>query len=122
MPGGVASRPVVIPFYNGGATLQELVARLEPFLHGCAGQFEAVLVNDGSHDASWETLVELRRRYGWIRPIDLMPNSGQHSALLCGIRAARHELIVTLDDDLQNPPEEIPKLLEALADDRDVGY
>jgi undecaprenyl-phosphate 4-deoxy-4-formamido-L-arabinose transferase len=80
------------------------------------------VVNDASRDGSWDVLVELRRRHGWIRPIDLMRNSGQHNALLCGIRAARYDLIVTLDDDLQNPPEEIPKLLDALEDHIDVVY
>jgi glycosyltransferase involved in cell wall biosynthesis len=113
---------VVIPVYNSADTLSDLIARLEPVLRAQALRFEAVLVNDGSRDRSWEVIVGLRHRFEWVRGIDLMRNSGQHNALLCGIRAARGDLIATLDDDLQNPPEEIPKLLAALADDIDVVY
>src|SRR5439155_742023 len=58
----------------------------------------------------------------WVRGVHLMRNYGQHNAVLCGIRLARHDVIVTLDDDLQHPPEEIPKLLEKLSDDKDVVY
>jgi hypothetical protein len=67
-------------------------------------------------------MCELAGRYSWIRPINLMRNYGQHNALLCGIRAAGYEVIVTMDDDLQHPPEEIPKLLEELAGGYDVVY
>jgi glycosyltransferase involved in cell wall biosynthesis len=122
MPRRVQALSVVVPVYNSADVLPELVARLEPVLHASAGEFELVFVNDASRDASWDALAALSRRYSWIRTIDLMRNVGQHNALLCGIRAARHELIVTLDDDLQNPPEEIPKLLDALTDDVDVVY
>lgn len=71
-------------------------------------------MNDASPDQSWETITKLAREHHWIRGINLMRNVGQHNALLCGIRAARHELVVTIDDDLQNPPSEIPRLLELL--------
>jgi undecaprenyl-phosphate 4-deoxy-4-formamido-L-arabinose transferase len=86
------------------------------------GQYELILVNDGSPDASWETICRLASDYHWITGIDLMRNYGQHNALLCGIRAARHEVVVTIDDDLQNPPEEIPKLLNKLEEGFDVVY
>jgi undecaprenyl-phosphate 4-deoxy-4-formamido-L-arabinose transferase len=112
----------VIPVYNSAELLPELAARLEPVLAASGGEFEAIFVNDASGDASWDVLRELQRRYSWVRIIDLMRNSGQHNALLCGIRAARSALIVTLDDDLQNPPEEIPRLLDALKDGIDVVY
>jgi undecaprenyl-phosphate 4-deoxy-4-formamido-L-arabinose transferase len=122
MAGRVPSLSAVIPVYNSAEMLPELVARLQPVLEAVATRFELVFVNDASRDASWQALVDLRRRYGWIRTIDLMRNSGQHNALLCGIRAARYDLIVTLDDDLENPPEEIPTLLDALTDEVDVVY
>jgi len=113
----------VIPVYNGAATLRGLVERLEPVLAGCAAEFECVLVNDGSADDSWGVIEELCRAHEWVRGIDLMRNSGQHNALLCGIRAARCDLIATLDDDLQNPPEELPALLALLeAEGLDVVY
>jgi glycosyltransferase involved in cell wall biosynthesis len=113
---------VVIPVYNSEGSLPELVERLEPVLRAAADEFEVVFVNDGSRDASLSVLTELARRRPWIRPLDLMRNVGQHNALLCGIRAARHGITVTLDDDLQNPPEEISALLQALTDDVDVVY
>ena len=113
---------VVIPVYNSEETLSELIRRLGNVLPNVAGEYEAILVNDGSSDGSWKTILQLRDHYGWVRGVDLMRNYGQHNALLCGIRAANCEIIVTLDDDLQNPPEEIPSLLEHLTDDVDVVY
>ncbi|MEP7359389.1 MAG: glycosyltransferase, partial [Anaerolineales bacterium] len=81
-----------------------------------------ILVNDGSQDGSWPAILALSPGRNWLVGIDLMRNYGQHNALLCGIRAARHELIVTMDDDLQHPPEEIHRLLEALTAEFDVVY
>src|SRR5262249_1614329 len=85
-------------------------------------EYEVVLINDSSPDRSWDVICQLAQQYSWIRAINLMRNYGQHNALLCGIRAARFGLIVTMDDDLQHPPEEIPKLLAALAGGYDVVY
>src|ERR1019366_4164854 len=113
---------VVIPVYRSEAILPELVRRLESVLGAIAENFELILVNDCSPDRSWDVISELAEQYSWIRPINLMRNYGQHNALLCGIRAARYDVIVTMDDDLQHPPEEIPKLLEALAGGYDVVY
>jgi undecaprenyl-phosphate 4-deoxy-4-formamido-L-arabinose transferase len=95
---------------------------LESVLVAIAENFELILVNDCSPDRSWDVISDLAGRYSWIRPINLMRNYGQHNALLCGIRAARYDVIVTIDDDLQHPPEEIPKLLEVLAGGYDVVY
>lgn len=113
---------VVIPVYRSEAILPELVRRLESVLAAIAESFEFVLVNDCSPDRSWDVICELAGQYSWIRPINLMRNYGQHNALLCGIRAARYDVIVTMDDDLQHPPEEIPKLLAILAEGYDVVY
>jgi undecaprenyl-phosphate 4-deoxy-4-formamido-L-arabinose transferase len=84
--------------------------------------YELVLVNDGSLDDSWEQITEAVRSDSRVRGIDLARNYGQHNALLAGIRAARGATIVTMDDDLQNPPEEIPKLLAKLDEGYDVVY
>jgi glycosyltransferase involved in cell wall biosynthesis len=81
-----------------------------------------ILVNDGSRDQSWDRIVELSNQYSWITGMNLARNYGQHNALLCGIRQAQYEFIVTMDDDLQNPPEEIPGLLAKLAEGYDVVY
>ena len=113
---------VVIPVYRSETILPELVRRLESVLVAIAENFELILVNDCSPDRSWDVISDLAGRYSWIRPINLMRNYGQHNALLCGIRAARYDVIVTIDDDLQHPPEEIPKLLEVLAGGYAVVY
>lgn len=99
-----------------------LVQRLREVLSPGAELGELILVNDSSTDRSWEVVQDLALRYPWVRGISLMRNYGQHNALLCGIRAARHEIVVTMDDDLQTPPEEIPKLLEQLEQGYDVVY
>ena len=113
---------VVIPVYNGSDTLPMLVDEIGQALPGVADEFELVLVNDGSPDHSWEVITELAGRHPWVRGIDLMRNYGQHNATLCGVREARYEVIITMDDDLQNPPREIPKLLEKLEEGYDVVY
>lgn len=112
----------VVPVYNSAAALRELLARLREVLDRTSTEYEVILVNDGSRDSSWLTITELAQSRPWIRGINLMRNYGQHNALLCGIRAARYEILVTLDDDLQHPPEEIPKLLDKLSEGYDVVY
>jgi glycosyltransferase involved in cell wall biosynthesis len=115
---------VVVPVYNGAAALPELVARLRAALAARTPDAEILLVNDGSRDASWQAIAELAAepRRPRVRGIDLRRNYGQHNALLCGIRAAAGAVVVTLDDDLQQPPEEIPRLLDALSAEVDVVY
>ena len=119
---GVRSLSIVIPVYNSEASLEPLVDRLEMALSALGIPYEAVLVNDGSRDRSWEVISRLAGQHSWISGINLMRNYGQHNALLCGIRSASHEVVVTMDDDLQNPPEEIGKLLAPLAQGFDVVY
>lgn len=111
-----------MPVYNSENSLPELVARNAPVLSDLADQFELILVNDGSRDGSWQVVEELVTRYKWVRGINLMRNYGQHNAILCGIREAHYEVIVTMDDDLQHPPEEIPRLLAKLSEGYDVVY
>jgi glycosyltransferase involved in cell wall biosynthesis len=113
---------VVVPVYNSAGTLDALVERVETVLESRGGDHELVLVNDGSTDRSWERIAELAREHDAVRGVDLMRNYGQHNALLAGIRSARGDVIVTIDDDLQNPPEEIPKLLAKLDEGYDVVY
>lgn len=116
------SLSIVVPVFNSATTLDELVARLTSVLATTVQDYEFVFVDDGSHDDSRAVLTRLAAQDAHIRALFLSRNFGQHNALLCGIRAARFELIVTLDDDLQNPPEDIPRLLDALTDDVDVVY
>lgn len=113
---------VVIPVYNSELTLPFLIERLLPVMELVASRFEIILVDDGSRDGSWSLLRELAASEPRCKAIRMMRNYGQHNALLCGIRAASHPVIVTMDDDLQHPPEEIPKLLEELRQGHDVVY
>lgn len=118
----VSSLSVVVPVYNSEASLPELIQQLSVVLPTLADQFEVILVNDGSRDKSWVAIEQLVRRFPWVHGIGMMRNYGQHNALLCGIRAARHELVVTMDDDLQHPPTEIHHLLTKLKEGYDVVY
>ena len=113
---------VIVPVYNSVAILPELVDRLEVVLVKIGMPFELILVNDGSQDESWAAIEEMAKKKNWIRGFCLMRNFGQHNALLAGIRAARHEVIVTMDDDLQTPPEEIVPLLARLTQSVDLVY
>ena len=112
----------IIPVYRGAQTLPELVTRLEAVLAKAASAHEIILVNDGSPDNSEEVIEALVCANPSVRGIRLMRNYGQHNATLCGVRSAQYEVIVTLDDDLQHPPEEIPLLLARLAEGWDVVY
>jgi glycosyltransferase involved in cell wall biosynthesis len=113
---------VVIPAYNSALSLPELLKRLSAVLQSLGSPSEVLLVNDGSRDGTWDVIQELASQYPSLRAINLMRNYGQHNALLCGVRSARYDIIVTIDDDLQHPPEEIPKLLARLHEGADVVY
>jgi undecaprenyl-phosphate 4-deoxy-4-formamido-L-arabinose transferase len=108
--------------YNSAAILPDLVERLQPVLSATGTPFELILVNDGSRDESWQVIGQLAARHPWVRGLCMMRNYGQHNALLAGIRDARFEVTITMDDDLQHPPEELPKLLAKFAEGFDVVY
>jgi glycosyltransferase involved in cell wall biosynthesis len=112
----------VVPVYNSEGSLAILAERLSRVLEPNYQLGELILVNDGSRDRSWEVIESLAAQYSWIRGFNLMRNYGQHNALLCGIRVAQHEVIVTLDDDLQTPPEEVPGMIARLEQGYDVVY
>ena len=109
---------VVIPAFCSGATLPELLDRLERTLSALDGGFEVIAVDDGSPDETWAVLKELKAGRDFLRIVRLTKNSGQHNALLCGLGLTRGRIVVTMDDDLQNPPEEVPKLVRAI----EAGY
>ena len=118
----VAAVSVVVPVFNGAETLRELLARIRSSLAPTATNFELILVNDGSRDQSWSVIESLAGEDPVVIGLNLMHNYGQHNALLAGIMRASHPIIVTMDDDLQHPPEELPKLLEAIHEGHDVAY
>jgi undecaprenyl-phosphate 4-deoxy-4-formamido-L-arabinose transferase len=111
-----------VPVYNSAEILLQLAGRLELVLTQSADRFELIFVNDGSTDQSWKIIQKIAATKPWIRGLCMMRNYGQHNALLAGIRAAQYDVIITMDDDLQHPPEELPKLIAALIDDVDVVY
>jgi len=113
---------IVVPVYKGESFLEPLVARLNKTLPAFAKKYEIILINDGSPDNSWSLIQKLARDYKYVKGICMMRNYGQHNATLCGVRAAQYEVIVTMDQDLQHPPEEIPLLLAKLDEGFDVVY
>ncbi len=117
-----ANLSVVIPVYNSEAILPGLLERLTKVLRTQSAESEIILVNDGSLDRSWQVICTLASEYREVQGINLMRNYGQHNALLCGIRSAKNPVLVTMDDDLQHPPEEIPKLVAKLEEGFDVVY
>jgi undecaprenyl-phosphate 4-deoxy-4-formamido-L-arabinose transferase len=103
---------IVVPVYNSAGTLVNLLERLTTVISTITKSYEIILVDDGSRDDSWVVIQSLREAYGaHMVAVQLMRNYGQHNTLMCGLGIARGAYVVTMDDDLQNPPEEIPKLL-----------
>ena len=117
-----SSVSVIIPVYNSESSLAELYERLDCVLASIAGEYEIIMVDDGSRDNSYREMEKLYLKGGALRIIGLEGNFGQQNAIMCGLRHATGDYIVTIDDDLQNPPDEIPKLLEGLAAGYDVVY
>lgn len=108
---------IVVPVYRSAGTIRELCERISRTCDEAGIDFEIVLVNDASPDDVWPVIADLHRQSpDRVRAVELMRNYGQHNALMCGFRHASGQYIITLDDDLQNPPEEIPGLVQALAD------
>lgn len=106
---------VVIPVYNSSASVGILISRLVDNLTAANRPFEIVLVDDCSRDDVWSVLKAAKERYGpSVKIARLLTNSGQHNAILCGFSLITGDVIVTMDDDLQNPPEEVLKLVEAI--------
>lgn len=121
-----AARPpaisCVIPVFRAASMLPELHRRLSAALTDAGQSFEIIFVEDCGGDDSWPTIEAMAAADPRVRGLRMSRNYGQHNAILCGIREARGEIIVTMDDDLQHPPEEAPKLLARLAEGFDVVY
>lgn len=113
---------ILVPVYNSSEVLPNLLERIIPVAKSLDVPFEVILVNDGSSDDSWNIIRTLATKYECIRGISMMRNYGQHNALLAGLRVARYATAATLDDDLQHPPEELPKLIEKFRGGFDVIY
>ena len=111
---------VVIPVYNGSRSLQELCDRTHKVFTRLKKTYEAVLVDDSSVDDSWQVMKAIRENNKNIKIIQLMRNFGQHNALMCGFHHASGKYVITMDDDLQHSPEEIPKLINTITNGYDA--
>jgi len=112
---------IVVPVFNESANLPSFWARLKPVLDALDRPWETVFIDDGSRDDSLGILREIAAgEEGRVRVVELARNFGQHSAILAGFRQSRGDVVVTLDADLQNPPEEIPRLIAAIDEGNDV--
>jgi undecaprenyl-phosphate 4-deoxy-4-formamido-L-arabinose transferase len=113
---------IVVPVYRGETFVEPLIERIAKSVPEFANEYEVILINDGSPDNSWTVIERMAQKYPWVKGIRLMRNYGQHNATLCGVRAAQYDFIVTMDQDLQHPPEDIPILHEKLNEGFDVVY
>lgn len=106
---------IVIPCYRSANTIESVVRDVVSVLRATGRSFEIILVDDGSPDDTWSAISQCQEAYPEIvTSVQLMRNFGQHNALMCGFRHARGARIITMDDDGQNPPSEIPKLIAAM--------
>ncbi len=115
---------IVIPVYRSQKILGNLLVEIDKVAKhlGLSKEFELILVNDGSPDQSWSVIKELSERYDFLTGVCLMRNFGQHNATMAGLNQAKGDVVVIMDDDLQHPPAEIPRLIEAINGGADVCY
>lgn len=113
---------VVIPVFNSEAILGSTIDRTVEFFNRQGWAYELILVNDGSTDGSWEVLREKAARNPRVKAFNLLHNYGQHTALFCGLQRSKGDYVITMDDDLQNPPEEIVHLVEKAREGHDLVF
>jgi glycosyltransferase involved in cell wall biosynthesis len=113
---------VIIPVYNSEKTLTDLHDRLKQVLSTVTTHYEIIFVDDSSSDDSWLILKKIHQNDDRVRIIHLQQNYGQQNATLCGFNYAKGDYIITIDDDLQHPPEEIPKLINKIHEGYSVVY
>jgi polyisoprenyl-phosphate glycosyltransferase len=111
---------IVVPVYRGEKSLPELIRRIGNALNGV--RHEVILVNDCSPDQSWQVIRAIASQNPQIVGLNLRKNAGQHNAIMAGLNYATGKIIVTMDDDLQHAPEDVPKLLGKISDGYDVCY
>jgi len=116
------SLSIIIPVFNSEDTLEEVITRIVKVMNSEELPYEIILIDDASTDNSWEKVINLAKKNQNIIGLQLLKNSGQHSANLCGFRHSKNDIIITMDDDLQNPPEEIPKLIKLIVEGNDLVY
>ena len=117
-----ASYSIVIPIFNSEKIISKLYNELIEFFEVSSLQFEIIFVNDGSADKSSDVLQKIKESDSKVKVIEFSKNFGQHNALLCGIRKANNEFIITMDDDLQHSPDQLHKLIDKINQGYDVVY
>ncbi len=105
---------IVVPVYESENTLNKLYERTDRVFDGQTYDYEMILVEDCGNDNSWPVMQSLRQRDKRVKIVQLSRNAGQHAAILCGFSFITGDYVITMDDDLQNPPEEIPKMIDAI--------
>ncbi|MBN1913987.1 MAG: glycosyltransferase family 2 protein [Candidatus Omnitrophica bacterium] len=113
---------IIIPVYNSESTLKELTQRIGDTMDKLKEAYEIIFIDDASGDRSWERIVEIKKSMPCVKAIRLAANFGQHNALMCGFNHSRGRYVITLDDDLQHLPEEIPLLIEKAQEGYDLVY
>ncbi len=115
---------IVIPVYNSENIIQNLISRIVKSIKNIntITSYEILLINDFSPDNSWDKIKILTQQYSTVKGIDLSENFGQHNAIMCGLNESKGEIIITMDDDLQHPPESIKDLISKLKEGFDVCY
>jgi glycosyltransferase involved in cell wall biosynthesis len=118
----LAGVSVVVPAFRSPGTLERLCEEIETHITPLAREIELILVDDGSGDDTWNAIQRLADKLPWVRGLTLLRNYGQHNAILAGLREARLPWVLTIDDDLQNPPDQVHHLVAALGDGVDLVY
>ncbi|MEZ9601589.1 glycosyltransferase family 2 protein [Vibrio sp. 10N.286.46.A8] len=113
---------IVIPVYNSQSFVTKTVNEIIKEVTKLTSKFEIILVNDGSPDDSWSVISGLAKSINEVKSIDLVKNYGQHTAVMCGIEKSTGDYVITMDDDLQNPPSEIKKLLNKIEEGYDLVF
>lgn len=113
---------VIIPVFNSEKIVRDTVQRTEAFFQAMQWRCQIILVNDGSGDGSWEAIAECALNKSNVVAINLLRNYGQHTAVFCGLKHATGDFMITIDDDLQNPPEEIVHLVAKILEGYDVVF
>lgn len=113
---------VVIPVFNSESILPKTIERTVAFFEQQQLHYQIILINDGSSDQSWDVIKDACEKNNHLTGIDLLKNYGQHSAILCGFAHAKGDYIITMDDDLQNPPEEIAHLIKKASEGYDLVF
>jgi dolichol-phosphate mannosyltransferase/undecaprenyl-phosphate 4-deoxy-4-formamido-L-arabinose transferase len=111
---GTIDISIVIPVYKSSACMAELLRQLTETMQRLGNAYEVILIDDASPDDTWQTIESLAPLYPRVSAIQLLTNVGQHKATLCGMSYARGDIVITMDDDLQHPPDQLPVLIDAL--------